>query len=144
MVYIFGQDGGHPPSWICRTHFRTTHEEFLEVFITGQNLLGLGIAAGVLVPVICKFEYFARFTWKRLFQTKKSTFTPNIFYQSPRTKRTSWGIYKAAIIYYVMWLNFKQLSNLNKFIISEIVTVQRTHQAILIAWALYLTAHAQA
>jgi len=35
------QNGGHPPSWICYVYVWTTHDEYLVVFITMQNLVGI-------------------------------------------------------------------------------------------------------
>jgi len=57
------QDGGRPPSWICNACVGTTHEGHLVVFITVQNLVGMG---GVVL-IICTFFYFASLAWKRLF-----------------------------------------------------------------------------
>ena len=36
------QDGGRPPSWICFMRVGTTHEEYLVVFVTVQNLVVIG------------------------------------------------------------------------------------------------------
>ena len=36
------QDGGRPPSWISFTRVGTTHEEYLVVFVTVQNLVVIG------------------------------------------------------------------------------------------------------
>jgi len=33
-IFLFFQDGGRPPSWICDAHVWTTHEGHLVVFIT--------------------------------------------------------------------------------------------------------------
>jgi len=41
------QDGGRAPSWICLTRVRTTDEEYLAIFVTVQNLVG--IVAVVLI-----------------------------------------------------------------------------------------------
>ena len=57
------QDGGRPPSWICNACVVTTHEEYLVVFITVQNLVGIDAA----VLIICTFFDFASLAWKRLF-----------------------------------------------------------------------------
>ena len=51
----FLQDGGRPPSWICGAHFGTTHREYLEFFITVQDLFGIAAVA----LIIWKFKYFA-------------------------------------------------------------------------------------
>jgi len=32
------QNGGRPPFWICGANFGTTHHNYLEVFITVQNV----------------------------------------------------------------------------------------------------------
>jgi len=37
----FFQNGGRPPSWICRACIETTHENYLVVFIVEQNLVGI-------------------------------------------------------------------------------------------------------
>ena len=49
-ISIF-QDGGRPPSWICFTRVGTTHEEYLVVFITVQNL----VVIGAVISIVCKF-----------------------------------------------------------------------------------------
>jgi len=36
----FFEDGGHLPSWVCGALFRTTQEEYLEMFIV-QNLVDI-------------------------------------------------------------------------------------------------------
>ena len=45
------QDGGRPPSWICFTRVETTHEEYLVVFMTVQNL----VVIGAVISIVCKF-----------------------------------------------------------------------------------------
>jgi len=45
------QDGGRPPCWICFTCIWTTHKEHLLVFVTVQNLAGIG----AVVSIICQF-----------------------------------------------------------------------------------------
>ena len=45
------QDGDRPPSWISYTPVWTTHEEYLAIFVTVQNLVGISI----VVSIICKF-----------------------------------------------------------------------------------------
>jgi len=45
------QDGGCPPSWIGFTRVRTTHEEYLVVFVTVQNL----VVNGAEFSTVCKF-----------------------------------------------------------------------------------------
>ena len=35
------QDGGRPPSWIRGANFGTTYKEYLVVFISVQNLVGI-------------------------------------------------------------------------------------------------------
>jgi len=45
------QDGGRPPSWISFTRVGTTHEEYLVVFLTVQNL----VVIGVVISIVCKF-----------------------------------------------------------------------------------------
>jgi len=51
---FFFQNGGRSPFWICGTNFGTTHNEYLVVFISVQNLVGIALVAE-------KFEYSARF-----------------------------------------------------------------------------------
>ena len=50
------QNGGRPPSWIGFTRVGTTHEEYLVVFATVQNL----VVIGAVISTVCKFLYFAR------------------------------------------------------------------------------------
>ena len=45
------QDGGRPPSWIGVTRVGTTHEEYLVVFVTVQNL----VVIGAVISTECKF-----------------------------------------------------------------------------------------
>jgi len=45
------QDGGRPPSWICFIRVGTTHEEYLEVFVTVQNL----VVIGAVISIVRKF-----------------------------------------------------------------------------------------
>ena len=45
------QDGGRPPSWIGFTRVGTTHEEYLVVFATMQNL----VVIGAEISTVCKF-----------------------------------------------------------------------------------------
>ena len=45
------QDGGCPPSWIGFTRVGTTHEEYLVVFVTVQNL----VVIGAVISIVCKF-----------------------------------------------------------------------------------------
>ena len=45
------QDGGRPPSWIGFTRVGTTHEEYLVVFVTVQNL----VVIGAVISTVCKF-----------------------------------------------------------------------------------------
>jgi len=39
--FIFFQDGGHPPFWICVANFGTAHKEYIMVFVSVQNLVGI-------------------------------------------------------------------------------------------------------
>ena len=61
--FWYFQDGGRPPSWIGNACVGTTHERHLVVFITVQNLVGIG----AVVLIICTFFDFASLAWKRLF-----------------------------------------------------------------------------
>jgi len=45
------QDGGRPPPWTCFMHVGTTHEEYLVVFVTVQNL----VVIGAVISIVCKF-----------------------------------------------------------------------------------------
>ena len=45
------QAGGRPPSWICFTRVGTTHEEYLVVFVTVQNV----VVIGAVISIVCKF-----------------------------------------------------------------------------------------
>ena len=54
-IFRFFLDGDRPPSWICCTHVRTTHEWHLVVFIVVQNLVGIG----EVVLIIYMFSDFA-------------------------------------------------------------------------------------
>jgi len=40
-IFDFFQDGGRLPSWICFTRIWTTHEEYLVVVVTVQNMVGI-------------------------------------------------------------------------------------------------------
>jgi len=68
--FRFFQDGGCPPSEICYGRVRTTHEGYLVVFITVQNLVGIDAA----VLIICMFCDFTSLAWKRLFTPPKLGF----------------------------------------------------------------------
>ena len=57
-IFRFFQDGGRPPSWIRNTCVGTTHEGYLVVFITVQNLVGIDAA----FLIICTFFDFASLT----------------------------------------------------------------------------------
>jgi len=50
-LFSIFQDGGRPPSWICFAPVGTTHEEYLVVFVTVQNLVFIG----EVVSTVCKF-----------------------------------------------------------------------------------------
>jgi len=45
------QNGSRPPCWIRFTHVRTTHDEYLLVFVNVHNSVGIG----TVVSMICKF-----------------------------------------------------------------------------------------
>ena len=40
-IFFIFQDGGGPPYWICCRHIATTHEDYLVVCITVQNVVGI-------------------------------------------------------------------------------------------------------
>jgi len=44
----FFQNGGHPPSWICRAHTGTSHEDYLVVFIVVLNLVGIAAVFSII------------------------------------------------------------------------------------------------
>ena len=46
------QDGGRPPSWIGFMRVGTTHEEYLVVFVTVQNL----VVIGAVILTVCKLS----------------------------------------------------------------------------------------
>jgi len=69
-ISIF-QDGGRPPSWICNARVWTTREEYLVVFNSVQNLVGIGIA----VLTICEFQYYAALAGKCLFTSLLGEFS---------------------------------------------------------------------
>ena len=45
------QDGGRPPFWIGFTRVGNTHEEYLVVFVTVQNL----VVIGAEISTVCEF-----------------------------------------------------------------------------------------
>jgi len=49
--FLFFQDGGRPPFWICCVGVWTSREGCLVVFITVQNL----VLIDAVVSIICKF-----------------------------------------------------------------------------------------
>jgi len=69
-IFRFFQDGGRLPSWIYNACVETTHEVHLVVFITVQNLVGIG----AVVLIICTFFDFAILAWKRLFMPQNCFF----------------------------------------------------------------------
>jgi len=69
-IFIFLQDGGRPPSWICDERIWTTHEEHLVVFIIVQNLVGID----AVVFIICMFFDFTSLVAKCLFTPPKLGF----------------------------------------------------------------------
>ena len=70
MIFLFFQDGGRPPSWICYVRVWTTHEGHLVVFIAVQNLVGID----AVVLKICMFFDFSSLAGKRLFTPPKLFF----------------------------------------------------------------------
>ena len=44
----FFQNGGRPPSWICRERIGTTHEDYLVVFIVVLNLVGIAAVLSIM------------------------------------------------------------------------------------------------
>jgi len=49
--FRFLQDGGRPPCWICFTCMWTTHEEYLLVFVTVQNAVGIGVVVSIIYQI---------------------------------------------------------------------------------------------
>jgi len=47
-IFLFFQDGGRPPSWICDACLWTTHEGNLVVFITVQNLIAMDAVISII------------------------------------------------------------------------------------------------
>jgi len=64
--YVFFQNGGRPPPWICWAPIGTTHDDHLMVSIVVQNLVEID----VVVSLTWNFQYFARSAWKRLLTPK--------------------------------------------------------------------------
>ena len=54
---------GVPPSWICYVHVWTTHDEYLMVFITVQNVVGIN----AVVVIICQCSHLTSLTPKCIF-----------------------------------------------------------------------------
>jgi len=69
-IFLFFQDGGRLPSWICDERIWTTNEEHLVVFTTVQNLVGID----AVVFIICLFFDFTSLAGKRLFTPPKLFF----------------------------------------------------------------------
>jgi len=44
----FFQNGGRPPSWICRARTLTTHEDYFVVFIVEQTLVGTAAVLSII------------------------------------------------------------------------------------------------
>ena len=53
--FLFLQDGGGPPSWICNACVRTAHSRHLVVFTTVKNLVGID----AIFLLLCVFFEFA-------------------------------------------------------------------------------------
>jgi len=51
----FFQNGGRPPSWICWAHIVITHNDYVVVFVTVQNLVRID----AVDSMIRNFRYFA-------------------------------------------------------------------------------------
>jgi len=45
---VFFQNGGRPPSWICRARIGTTYEDYFVVFIVEQNLVGIAAVLSII------------------------------------------------------------------------------------------------
>jgi len=67
LFFYFFQDGGRPPSCICRTRIWTTLEENLVVFVIVHSLVEIDR----VVLIICKFSHFTTLDWKCLFMPQK-------------------------------------------------------------------------
>jgi len=44
----FFQNGGRPPSWICRARIGTIPEDYLVVFIVEQHLVGIAAVLSII------------------------------------------------------------------------------------------------
>jgi len=51
----FFQNGGRPPSWICWARIGITHNDYVVVFVTVQNLVRID----AVDSMIRNFRYFA-------------------------------------------------------------------------------------
>jgi len=60
QFFDFFQNGGRPPAWICYVHVWTTNDEYLVLYITLQNLVGID----AVVSIICKCWYLTCLVWK--------------------------------------------------------------------------------
>jgi len=47
-IVRYFQNGDRPPLWICYEHVWTTNEEYLVVFITVQNFVGIDAAVSTI------------------------------------------------------------------------------------------------
>jgi len=45
---VFFQNGGGPPSWICRARIRTSREDYSVVFIVVLNLVGIAAVLSII------------------------------------------------------------------------------------------------
>jgi len=45
---VFFQNGGRPPSWICRARIGTTREDYVVVFIVEENLVGIAAVLSII------------------------------------------------------------------------------------------------
>jgi len=55
---VFFQNGGRPPTWICRERIGTIHEDYLVVFIVELNLVGIARCStfdNMKVLIFCAF-----------------------------------------------------------------------------------------
>ena len=48
-IWRFFQNGGRPPSWICRVRIGTTHEDYSVVCIVELNLVGIAAVLSIIL-----------------------------------------------------------------------------------------------
>ena len=77
IFYFLFQDGGHPPSLICGTHFRMTHKDNLVVFITGLILVWIALVV-LMVECLNVLQVWLTNAYSRPPQKKKCWFSGHL------------------------------------------------------------------